>query len=170
MLGQTQSGTSGLSLLVSPSVLACERARRFLNRADTNKYKLLQMERTALFFSFFFTVVLTDFLTAGWLFSTLIIQSTCFYHPAVAPYSITPLRSVALPLYLPPSIYSISMLRRCKVITMAATVQKMEGKQFMFGTITELYLPFFSFFPTICSFCEQRFLEFHPLDVGNCSI
>lgn len=53
---------------------------------------------------------------------------------------------------------------------MAATVQKMEGKQFMFGTITELYLPLFSFFPTICSFCEQRFLEFHPLDVGNCSI
>lgn len=169
MLGQTQSGTSGLSLLVSLSVLACERARRFLNRADTTKYKLLQRERTALFF-LFFTVVLTNFLAAGWLFSTLIIQSTCFYHPAVAPYSITPLRSVALPLYLPASIYSISMLRRCKFIMMAATVQKMEGKQFMFGIITELYLPLVSFFSTICSFCEQKFLEFHPLDMGNCSM
>lgn len=91
--------------------------------------------------------MLTHFPAAGWLFSTLIIQSTCL-SPG-PPLLLIPLPPCAL--LPPPSIYSISMLRRCKFITVAAAVQRKGGGtqcvlfQNNYWTLTRAYFFHFAF-------------------------
>lgn len=67
-----------------------------------------------------------------------------FCRPTLAPYSITPPTpsSTLLLSFFSTPIYSISMLRRYKFITVAATLQKMEEKhsRFIFRIITEPHL------------------------------
>ena len=89
--------------------------------------------------------MLAHFPAAGWLFSTLIIQSTCLF--PVRPRSLfhyPPTLSVA-PFFFPPlSIYSIPVLRRCKFITVAASVLR-KRSLFIFWIFAEPHLVLLAF-------------------------